>query len=111
MFIFFSKTTIDIKTCQSKGIKVILSLGGASGSYGFDSDSQAKTFADTLWNLFGGGSAEDRPFGDTEIDGIDLDIEGGQPTGYVVSITKCISPLEKHGTNIIILVTCQRCPL
>ncbi|KAJ8084321.1 Chitinase 2 [Marasmius tenuissimus] len=45
----------DIKTCQSKGKIVTLSLGGATGSVGFQSDAQAVGFADTIWNLFLGG--------------------------------------------------------
>lgn len=70
------------------GVKVILSLGGAAGSYGFTSDSQGETFAETIWDLFGGGSSDTRPFGTAEIDGIDLDIEGGASTGYAVSDKK-----------------------
>lgn len=54
-----------------------LSLGGATGGAGFQSDSQASTFADNVWNLFMGGSSSTRPFGDAVLDGIDLDIEGG----------------------------------
>lgn len=76
----------DIKTCQSKGKKILLALGGASGAYGFTSDSQGETFANTLWDLFGKGSSDTRPFGDAVIDGFDLDIEGGGSTGYVVTI-------------------------
>lgn len=76
---------IDIKTCQSKGVKIILSLGGAAGSYGFTSDAQGQTFAQTIWDMFGGGSSTYRPFGDSVIDGVDLDIEGGPSTGYIVS--------------------------
>ena len=74
----------DIKTCQSKGVKIMLSLGGAVGSYGFTSDSQATSFADTIWSMFfnGNNSAGIRPFGDTNLDGIDLDIEGGSYVGY-----------------------------
>lgn len=68
------------------GVKVILSLGGQSGNYGFTSDAEAVTFTETLWNLFGGGTSDTRPFGDALIDGIDLDIEGGASTGYVVNI-------------------------
>jgi chitinase len=67
----------DIKFCQSKGKAVTLSLGGATGGAGFQSDSQASTFADNVWNLFMGGSSSTRPFGDAVLDGIDLDIEGG----------------------------------
>lgn len=56
---------------------VTLSLGGATGGVGFQSDSQATSFADTLWNLFFAGKSETRPFGSAVMDGIDLDIEGG----------------------------------
>jgi chitinase len=34
--------------------------------------------------MFGGGSSTYRPFGDSVIDGVDLDIEGGPSTGYTV---------------------------
>jgi chitinase len=59
----------DIKTCQDKGKLVTLSLGGASGAATFTDDSQAKTFADTIWNVFLGGSSDIRPFGDAVLDG------------------------------------------
>ncbi|KAK9463695.1 glycoside hydrolase superfamily, partial [Lipomyces oligophaga] len=79
----------DIKTCQSAGKKVLLSLGGASGSYGFTGDDQAIEFADTLWSIFGAGSgAEYRPFGDAIVDGFDLDIENGNSVGYAAFATQ-----------------------
>ena len=59
----------DIKFCQSQGKVVTLSLGGAGGGVGFSGDSQAETFADTIWNLFLGGSNATRPFGDAVLDG------------------------------------------
>lgn len=42
-----------------------MSLGGASGGYGFTSDAQAKTFAHTVWNLLLAGTKNKdiRPFG------------------------------------------------
>lgn len=64
----------DIKTCQKAGKVVLLSLGGAIGTYGFSSASQATTFATTVWNLFGGGSSSTRPFGSAVVDGFDLGI-------------------------------------
>jgi chitinase len=73
----------DIKTCQSNGKKVLLSLGGAAGSYGFTSDDEGTAFAETLWNYFGEGSTENRPFGDAVVDGFDFDIENNDQTGYV----------------------------
>lgn len=62
-----------------------MSLGGAVGQYGFANDSDGQAFADTLWNIYGAGSSSTRPFGDAVLDGFDLDIEGGGPTGYAVS--------------------------
>ncbi|CEP64201.1 chitinase LALA0_S10e04786g [Lachancea lanzarotensis] len=78
----------DIKTCQSQGKKILLSMGGAVGSYGFTSDSQAEDFATTLWNTFAGGSASERPFNDAIIDGFDFDIENQNPTGYAALAKK-----------------------
>src|SRR5438477_3751667 len=68
---FIVNNSADIKTCQAAGKKILLSLGGAAGSYGFTSDTQAQTFADTLWNLFGGGTSSTRPFDDAIVDGFD----------------------------------------
>ena len=72
----------DIATCQSLGVKIFLSLGGASGSYGFSSDADGTAFAEVLYNTFLGGSAAQRPFGSAVLDGFDLDIEGGNSAGY-----------------------------
>ncbi|KAK7058309.1 Chitinase 2 [Paramarasmius palmivorus] len=78
----------DIKACQAKGKVVTLSLGGATGSVGFSSDDQATTFAQTIWNLFLGGSSSTRPFGDAVLDGVDLDIEGGSSDHYAAFVNK-----------------------
>ncbi|KAJ2394928.1 Chitinase 2, partial [Coemansia sp. RSA 2603] len=72
-----------IQKCQRKGKAVILSLGGASGAYGFSDDTQAERYADEIWDMFLGGNARNRPFDDAILDGIDLDIEGGSSVGYV----------------------------
>ncbi|GME72471.1 unnamed protein product [[Candida] boidinii] len=78
----------DIQTCQANGKKVLLSLGGASGAYGFASDAVAEGFAETLWNMFGAGSAVERPFGNAVLDGFDFDIENNIPVGYAALATK-----------------------
>jgi chitinase len=64
----------DIQTCQAAGKKVLLSLGGAEGTYGFSSASEAQTFATTLWNIFGEGTCSTRTFGSAVVDGFDLGI-------------------------------------
>ena len=67
----------DIKSCQAKGIKVILSIGGGAGSYYLTSSEDARQVATYLWNNFLGGQSSSRPLGDAVPDGIDFDIEGG----------------------------------
>lgn len=78
----------DIKSCQLQGKTVLLSLGGATGNYGFSSDSDAVSFATDLWNRFGGGTSNERPFDDAIVDGFDFDIENKDQTGYVALATK-----------------------
>ncbi|SAM09529.1 hypothetical protein [Absidia glauca] len=85
----------DIQYCQSQGKAVTLSLGGATGGAGFQSNDQASTFADTVWDLFLGGSSSTRPFGEAVLDGVDLDIEGGGSNYYDTFLTQ----LRSHFTN------------
>ncbi|XVF04209.1 hypothetical protein REPUB_Repub05bG0062600 [Reevesia pubescens] len=70
----------DIKSCQAKGIKVMLSLGGGAGSYYLASSKDARQIATYLWNNFLGGQSSSRPLGDAVLDGIDFDIEGEEQT-------------------------------
>lgn len=88
----------DIQKCQSLGKVVLLSLGGAIGSYGFTSDSDADDFAKLLWNNFAGGSSSSRPFGDAIVDGFDLDIENNSPTGYA-SLVNSLRTYYKSGSK------------
>jgi chitinase len=71
------------------GKKILLSFGGASGSYSFADNTAATTFAQTVWNMFLGGTSSSlpRPFGSAVLDGVDLDIEGGSSIGYATFTT------------------------
>ncbi|KAF9952182.1 Chitinase 1 [Mortierella alpina] len=73
----------DIKFCQSQGKAIILSIGGASGSYAISDDAAGQAFAQTVWDMFLGGSSDTRPFDDAVLDGVDLDLESGATQGYV----------------------------
>jgi len=73
----------DIATCQARGKILTISIGGATGSVGFNGASQAVEFGTTIWNLFLGGSSNTRPFGKAVLDGVDLDVEGGTGEYYV----------------------------
>lgn len=41
-----------ITKCQSKGIKIMLSLGGAVGSYTLSSNDEAAAIGNSLWELY-----------------------------------------------------------
>ncbi|GJT95344.1 acidic endochitinase SE2-like protein [Tanacetum coccineum] len=72
-----SSLTSDIQSCQSQGVKVLLSIGGAVGSYSLSSPQDAQQVADYLWNTYLGGQSGTRPLGSAVLDGIDFDIEQG----------------------------------
>ncbi|QID86848.1 Endochitinase 1 [Saccharomyces pastorianus] len=100
----------DIETCQSLGKKVLLSLGGASGSYLFSDDSQAEDFAQTLWDTFGEGTgASERPFDSAVVDGFDFDIENNNNVGYSALATK-LRTLFAKGTKQYYLSAAPQCP-
>lgn len=42
-----------ISTCQDAGVTIILSLGGASGSYSLESDAQAQQIGQYIWESYG----------------------------------------------------------
>ena len=67
----------DIRSCQRRGVKVLLSIGGGDGKYGLSSPADARLVAAYLWNSYLGGSSSSRPLGDAVLDGIDFDIELG----------------------------------
>ncbi|KAG8220030.1 glycoside hydrolase family 18 protein [Butyriboletus roseoflavus] len=104
-----SALAADIEYCQSKGKIVTLSLGGAGGSVGFTDDAQAQTFAQTIWNLFLGGSSTTRPFGGAVLDGVDLDIEGGGSTGYAAFVTE-IRSLASGASKPYYMTGAPQCP-
>jgi len=65
----------EIKHCQQKGVKVFLSLGGASGFYSLSSQDDAKKVADYLNDKFLSGKSG--PLGSVTLDGIDFAIIDG----------------------------------
>ena len=65
-----------IKACQNAGKLVLLSMGGEAqyADVTLSGDSQGQQIANTLWNLFLGGTSESalRPFGSLKLDGLDI---------------------------------------
>lgn len=100
----------DIQTCQSLGVKVILSIGGGAGSYGLSSTQDAQDVADYLWNNFLGGSSGSRPLGDAVLDGVDFDIETGNPAHYDELATFLSRYSAQGGGKKVILTAAPQCP-
>ncbi|XP_027098235.1 acidic endochitinase-like [Coffea arabica] len=98
----------DIKACQAKGIKVILSIGGGVVSYSLDSSGDARQVATYLWNNFLGGHSSTRPLGDAVLDGIDFDIEGGSSEHWD-ELARYLSRYSNRGKKVF-LTAAPQCP-
>ncbi|KAJ7730882.1 glycoside hydrolase [Mycena maculata] len=99
-----------IEACQAAGKVVTISLGGGAGAGAvFTSDAEAVTFAGTIWDLFLGGSSSTRPFGAAVLDGVDLDIEGGSPTGFASFVTE-IRSLSAGASKPYYITAAPQCP-
>ncbi|GKU89199.1 hypothetical protein SLEP1_g3367 [Rubroshorea leprosula] len=97
-----------IRSCQSRGIKVMLSIGGGVGSYSLSSKADAKNVADYLWNNYLGGQSSSRPLGDAVLDGIDFDIELGS-TGFYDDLARYLSAYSSRGRKVY-LTAAPQCP-
>ncbi|KAE8722681.1 Acidic endochitinase [Hibiscus syriacus] len=98
----------DIRSCQSRGIKVMLSIGGGVGSYSLASKADAKNVARYLWRNFLGGSSHSRPLGNAVLDGIDFDIELGS-TQHYDDLARYLSAHSKPKRKIY-LTAAPQCP-
>ncbi|KAI7828779.1 glycoside hydrolase family 18 protein, partial [Gamsiella multidivaricata] len=99
----------DIKACQARGKAIVISIGGASGSYSLPDAVSGTAFAEQIWNTFLGGSSSTRPFGDAVLDGVDLDLESGQNAGYVAFISTLRNKFASAGRRYYITAAPQ-CP-
>ncbi|XP_051117671.1 acidic endochitinase-like [Andrographis paniculata] len=98
----------DIESCQARGIKVILSIGGGAGSYYLNSTEDAREVATYLWDNFLGGKSANRPLGKAVLDGIDFDIEGGTNL-YWDDLARYLSNYGKRGKKVY-LTAAPQCP-
>ncbi|KAJ7636393.1 glycoside hydrolase family 18 protein [Roridomyces roridus] len=99
----------DIEACQQRNKIVTLSLGGGTGIDALASDTQGIAFANTIWDLFLGGSSDTRPFGSAVLDGVDLDIEAGSPTGFAAFVNQ-IRNLSVGANKQYFVTAAPQCP-
>lgn len=102
----------QIKTCQSAGVKVLLSLGGGVNTYSLSSKDEAEKIAQNVWDAYGppGSSKIPRPFGDVALDGYDLDVENSKGSNYYADfVAKLRSNFPKGGKYVI--SAAPQCPI
>lgn len=100
----------DIKTCQSLGIKVLLSLGGDDrvGLYGLKNTDEGVGLANVVYNMFHPkGTGNVKPFGSAEIDGLDFDIENHNDKGLAAMVLHLRSIWT---TKVLLMSACPQCP-
>jgi chitinase len=83
----------DIKHCQSRGILVLLSIGGGGHDYSLPSSQSAADVADNLWNAHLGGRRRGvyRPFRDAAVDSIDFYIDNGGAADHYDELARCLA--------------------
>ncbi|XP_028786672.1 hevamine-A-like [Neltuma alba] len=104
-----AKFSSEIKACQAKGIKVLLSIGGGVGSYSLSSVQDARNVSKYLWDTFLGGKSPSRPLGDAVLDGIDFDIELGS-TQYYDYLARFLKNYGRAGGRRVYISGAPQCP-
>ncbi|CAO1944332.1 unnamed protein product [Urochloa humidicola] len=99
----------DIRSCQRRGVKVLLSIGGGAGSYGLSSPADARIVGAYLWNSYLGGTSSSRPLGDAVLDGIDFDIELGSAK-FWDDLAKNLKDMGKNAGTDVLLSAAPQCP-
>ncbi|KAJ7525904.1 hypothetical protein O6H91_06G012200 [Diphasiastrum complanatum] len=99
----------DIQTCQQNGVKIFLSLGGAVGTYNINSQAEADSVAQYLWDNFLGGQSSSRPLGAAVLDGIDFDIEQGNGLESYALLAQSIRKLTNGGSKQYYLSAAPQC--
>ncbi|KAF2318501.1 hypothetical protein GH714_008380 [Hevea brasiliensis] len=98
----------DIKSCQAKGIKVMLSIGGGFVNYHLTSVEDARHVATYLWNNFLRGESSSRPLGPAVLDGIDFVIAGGTNQHWD-DLARFLSAYSRKGKKVC-LTAAPQCP-
>ncbi|KAI3323682.1 glycoside hydrolase family 18 protein [Xylariaceae sp. AK1471] len=103
-----------ITTCQSNGVKIILSLGGAAGSYSLQSDAEATNIGNYLWKAYGNSGATDvqRPFGNAFVNGFDFDLELNNGNEYYPAMIAALrSNFASDSSNNYYITGAPQCPI
>ncbi|KNA12332.1 hypothetical protein SOVF_126810 isoform A [Spinacia oleracea] len=108
----------EVEYCQSLGVKVMLSLGGAIGNYGFSSKKDTRNFSRYLWDNFLGGkvignrgnTSSYRPLGNAVFDGIDFAIDQSNSTRHWDDLARYLARYNRRGKRKVYLTAAPLCP-
>ncbi|MQL89175.1 hypothetical protein Taro_021745 [Colocasia esculenta] len=101
----------EVRNCQARGVKVLLSIGGGAGSYGLSSAADAQKVAQYLWDNFLGGRSASRPLGDAVLDGVDFDIEQGpNPTLHYGQLAQALKDRGAQAGRRVFVSAAPQCP-
>lgn len=103
-----------IRTCREAGVKILVSLGGATSSYSLQSQSQAEEIGQYLWDSYGNSvnKTVKRPFGDNIVDGFDLDIEDSRGSQYYqYMVNKLRENFATDPDNTYYITAAPQCPI
>ncbi|CAF9926976.1 MAG: Chitinase 2 [Gomphillus americanus] len=103
-----------IQTCQSAGVEIIMSLGGASGAYSLSSQEQAQEIGQNLWDAYGNSQNSNipRPFGSTFVNGWDFDIEANSGNEYYQYMIETLrSNFASDLGNTYFITAAPQCPI
>jgi chitinase len=101
----------DIKHCKSKGVLVLLAIGGQGGEYSLPTPQSAADLADYLWTGFLAGSRAgvSRPFGDALVDGVDFFIDQGGREHYDELVRRLYAYNRYYRASGVTLTATPRC--
>lgn len=105
-----------IKTCQGAGVKIIMSLGGASGAYSLSSQQEAETIGQNLWDAYGPVSSSQkgsvpRPFGDVFVNGWDFDIESNSGNQFYQFMIAKLRANFASAPSQMLITGAPQCPI
>ncbi|KAI0418120.1 putative endochitinase CHI2 [Xylaria grammica] len=103
-----------ITKCQSNGVKIILSLGGASGAYSLSSADEAKAIGKYLWEAYGnsGNTSVQRPFGDAFVNGFDFDLELNNGNEFYADMISTLQDsFKSDSSNTYYITGAPQCPI
>ncbi|KAI2615182.1 glycoside hydrolase family 18 protein [Hypoxylon sp. NC1633] len=105
----------EVASCQKAGKTVLLSIGGSMFTQGPSSPQAAQALADKVWSMFGptgSGGSSNRPFGNTVVDGFDLDIEAPlqNMAPFAARLRQNIDKANSGGGQKFYLSAAPQCP-